>query len=286
MTSGKVVTTVGYERRNNDALKITNRERFTAYMQDEQPLKPANILNIVATNQGKRPLTREYPVAKALTSQQVAAFMEEGHVVVDARSSAEFGAGHISGSYNIQMSGSEFEQRVGWVTPDNSPIILVTDSAESAQRCIYNMAFIALDSQVTGFLDGGIDAWMAAGRPVETIAQIDVYSLRRRLSENGLQVLDVREDDEWDEGHIQNAHFMPYTSLAPQLDIPARVDELPLTHDQSIAVTCATGKRSSTAISMLRRHGYKHLYNVTGGMEAWEKAGFQMIDASGNICNI
>ena len=75
------------------------------------------------------------------------------------------------------------------------------------------MAFIALDSQVTGFLDGGIDAWMEAGRPVETISQIDVYSLRRRLSENGLQVLDVREDDEWDEGHIENAHFMPYTGL-------------------------------------------------------------------------
>ena len=78
----------------------------------------------------------------------------------------------------------------------------------------------------------------------------------------------------------------PTPVWSPQLDIPARVDELPLTHDQSIAVTCATGQRSSTAISMLRRHGYKHLYNVTGGMEAWEKAGFQMLDASGNICII
>ena len=71
-------------------------------MQDEQPLKPANILNIVATNQGKRPLTStEYPIAKALTPQQVDALIEEGHIVVDARSSAEFGAGHIVGSYNM-----------------------------------------------------------------------------------------------------------------------------------------------------------------------------------------
>ena len=67
-------------------------------MQDEQPLKPANILNIVATNQGKRPLTKEKPIAKALTPQQVVVLMEEGHILVDARSSAEFGAGHIFGS--------------------------------------------------------------------------------------------------------------------------------------------------------------------------------------------
>jgi hydroxyacylglutathione hydrolase len=255
-------------------------------MQDEQPVKPANILNIVATNQGIRPLTAEIPVAKALSPQQVEDLMEEGHVLVDARSSAEFGAGHIPGAYNVQMASSEFEQRVGWVTPDNSTIILVTDSTEDAQLCIYNMAFIALDSNVAGFLDGGIDSWMGAGKPVETIRQIDVFSLQNDLSTNGLQVLDVREDDEWDEGHIDTATFMAYTSLVPQLDIPAKIDKLPWSPDQYIAVTCATGKRSSTAISILRRHGFKHLYNVTGGMEAWENAGFKMIDAAGNICNV
>ena len=254
-------------------------------MQDEQPVKPANILNIVATNQGKQPITDGIPVAKALNPQQVEDLLAQGHVIVDARSSAEFGAGHISGAYNVQMSSSEFEQRVGWVTPDNCPIILVTNSAEDAQKCIYNMAFIALDSQVAGFLDGGIDAWMGAGKAVQTVDQIDVHALQHRLSTNGLRVLDVREEDEWDEGHISSAAFMTYTSLVPQLDIPARIDKLPWSHDDSIAVTCATGKRSSTAISILRRHGYKHLYNVTGGMEAWENAGFEMVDAAGNICN-
>ena len=91
--------------------------------------------------------------------------MAKGHVVVDARSSAEYGVGHIPGAYNVQMSISEFEQRVGWVTPDDVSIILVTDSTEGAQRCIYNMAFIALDSNVSGFLDGGIESWMGAGKP-------------------------------------------------------------------------------------------------------------------------
>jgi hydroxyacylglutathione hydrolase len=276
---------VGYERRFNDALKIKQRERFVAYMQEEQPVKPANILNIVATNQGRFPLTPTTPKARPLSPAQVKELSVQGHAIVDARSTATFGAGHIAGSYNVQMSSSEFEQRVGWVVPDSTPIILVTDNDADAQKCIYNMAFIALDQFVTGYLDDGIDGWMAAGYPVETIPQMDVHTLHHKLSINGLQVLDVRESDEWDDGHIEGAHFMSYTSLAQQLDIPPQIDQLTVTTDQNIAVTCATGKRSSTAISLMRRHGYKHLYNVTGGMEAWEKAGFKMVDAAGNVCN-
>lgn len=254
-------------------------------MQDEQPLKPANILNIVATNQGKLPLTPAIPKAKPLSVTQVKDLMAQGHAIVDARSSAEYGSGHIAGSFNVQMSSDEFEQRVGWVVPDNTPIILVTDSDADAQKCIYNMAFIALDSFVAGYLEGGVEAWMATGEPLETTPQIDVHTLNHKLSVNGLQVLDVREDDEWDEGHIEGAHFMPYTSLAQQLDTPPQIDKLALTAEQSIAVTCATGKRSSTAISLLKRQGYKHLYNVTGGMEAWENAGFKMLDGAGNVCS-
>lgn len=252
-------------------------------MQDEQPLKPANILNIVATNQGKRPLTQETPRAKALTPAQLAALAEEGHYIVDCRNSAEFGAGHIAGSINVQLSSSEFEQRVGWMVPDDAPIVLVTSKDADAQRAIYNMAFVALDSQVKGFLKGGVDAWMDDGRSLATVPQMDVHTLQHRLSVNGLQVLDVREQEEWDDGHIASARFMPYTSMVQQLDIPPQLDQLELTPDQHIAVTCATGKRSSTAISVMRRHGYTHLYNVTGGMQAWENAGFEMLDETGCV---
>ena len=255
-------------------------------MQDDQPVKPANILNIVAMNQGKRPLTSEKPIAKPLSPAQLKEMMAGGTAVVDTRVSAEFGAGHIIDAINVQMSTSEFEQRVGWVVEDDTAIILITKSAEKAQQCIYNMAFIGLDQFVVGYLDGGMDAWMEAGEPIHTIPQMDVHTLNHRLSTNGLQVLDVREDDEWEEGHIQNAHFMPYTSMARQLTIPAQLDKMDLEFDQSIAVTCATGKRSSTAISLMQRHGYKNLYNVTGGMTAWKNAGFEMLDGEGQVCNL
>ncbi|MFT5193325.1 MAG: hydroxyacylglutathione hydrolase, partial [Candidatus Promineifilaceae bacterium] len=98
--------------------------------------------------------------------------------------------------------------------------------------------------------------------------------------------LDVRSADEWDDGHIEVAHHMTFTSMVPQVTAPAQIDDLKITHDQSIGVVCATGQRSSTAISLLLRHGYKHLYNVTGGMAAWEDAGFPMLNGDGAACNI
>lgn len=255
-------------------------------MDEDQPIKPANILNIVATNQGKRDITRGRPRAKPLTPEDVEALVAEDHYLIDTRSSPDFGGGHVAGSINVQLSSSEFEQRIGWVVPDDSPIILLTEKDADAQKAIYNMAFIGLDQFVVGFLEGGLPAWMNSGRPVHTTPQIGVFTLQEHLTTNGMRVLDVREQDEWDDGHIEGSVLMPYTHLAPQLGRPPRFDELGLSKDDSIAVTCATAKRSSTAIGLLLREGYTKLFNVTGGMEAWENAKLPMVDAQGNACGI
>ena len=255
-------------------------------MQDDQPLKPANILNIVATNQGKRPLTKYRPQAASLSATQVQEYIDQGHIIVDTRSSAEFGAGHIPGAINVQLSSDEFEQRVGWMTPPDAPLILVTGKDDDAQTAVHKMAFIALNTQVTGYLQGGITAWIQAGKNLTIVPQIAVHTLQHKLTVNGMQVIDVREQDEWDEGHIKMAHLLPYTRMVPQLTSPARLDSLNLSKEQSIAITCATGKRSSTAVSIMLREGYKNLYNVTGGMEAWKSANFPMLDGEGNICKL
>jgi hydroxyacylglutathione hydrolase len=160
------------------------------------------------------------------------------------------------------------------------------DRDEQAQEAIYKMAFVALDTRVSGYVAGGIEGWIEAGKPIDSVPQITVQDLERKLAPNGLQILDVRDSEEWDEGHIEAAHFLPYTRMVNQINSQAMLDSLALDKEQPIAVTCATGKRSSTAISVMKRAGYKNLYNVTGGMEAWEAAGLRMIDGEGNVCNI
>ncbi|MCP4230324.1 MAG: hypothetical protein GY771_09280, partial [bacterium] len=109
-------------------MKYKNKEDFTAYMQDDQPVKPSNILNIVAVNQGKRPLTMQTPVAERMTPEQVCKHIKAGNIVVDSRSSGAFCMGHVPGAYNVQLGSMEFEQRIGWVTPVDTSIVLVADN--------------------------------------------------------------------------------------------------------------------------------------------------------------
>jgi hydroxyacylglutathione hydrolase len=261
-------------------------------MQEDQPVMPANILNVVATNQGKLPLTPEGGrAARPLTVEEVVVQLQAGQVIVDTRSQGEFGAGHIPGALNMQLSSGEFEQRVGWVAPADAPIILVSRNEADAQFANYKMAFIALDGRIAGFLEGGMDAWRQAGLAVAALPQLDVHTLHERLATSGIKVLDVRERDEWAEGHVEGAVQMSFKEMREHLG------DLPFSPQDELAIICASGKRSSTAAAVLLRAGFGHgdqeqggpggrLYNVAGGMVAWKKSGYRMLDADGNACSI
>lgn len=237
-----------------------------------QPARPANILNIVAINQGKLPLTMGAPEAAGLDADRFEDLSAERHVVVDTRSSAAFGSGHVPGSYNIHLSSSEFEQRVGWVTPPDDPILLVLDGDELVERALRALAFIGLDQRVVGYLKGGIGAWIRAGKRVATLPQISVHDLHRNVGKSGsMKLLDVREPVEWDAGHIERAHRMSYK------DLREHIDELALNRDDAVSVICAMGSRSGTASSILKVNGFRNVHNVTGGMAAWSSAGLPTV---------
>lgn len=241
-------------------------------MTQGQPARPANILNIVAINQGKLPLTVEAPEATALDPDHFADLCADDHIAVDTRSSAAFGSGHVPGSYNIHLSSSEFEQRIGWVTPPDDPILLVLDRDELVERALRALAFIGLDQRVVGYLKGGISAWISTGKRVATLPQISVHEVQRNLEQNGtMKLLDVREKVEWDGGHIEGAHHMSYK------DLRERIDELTLNPDEDVSVICAMGARSGTASSILKVSGFQNVRNVTGGMAAWSSAGLPTI---------
>ena len=82
-----------------------------------------------------------------------------------------------------------------------------------------------------------------------------------------LKILDVRDQGEWEEGHIKGAIHIPYYFLEHRL--------LELDNSQPMALICASGQRSSIACSLLQGHSFTQLFNVIGGMEAWEEAGFE-----------
>ncbi|EKU47525.1 MULTISPECIES: rhodanese-like domain-containing protein [Brevibacterium] len=77
---------------------------------------------------------------------------------------------------------------------------------------------------------------------------------------DGAAIIDVREDDEWEAGHIEGAIHVPLGEL------PERLDDLPL--DDDMYIICRTGGRSLRATAWLNLNGFD-AYNVEGGMGSW-----------------
>jgi len=110
-----------------------------------------------------------------------------------------------------------------------------------------------------------MSTWQEADLPTQQLEQITVETLHSMRHD--LKILDARDQSEWEEGHIKGAIHIPYYFLVERLQ--------ELANTQPLAVICASGQRSSIACSLLQKHGFTQLFNVVGGMEAWDDAGLE-----------
>jgi hydroxyacylglutathione hydrolase len=87
---------------------------------------------------------------------------------------------------------------------------------------------------------------------------------RRRAAE--VQVLDVRERSEWDDGHIPGSIHTPYHDIR---GVPDGIDR-----ERPVAAICSSGQRAAVAASLLQRHGARTVLHVVGGgVGSWARAG-------------
>jgi hydroxyacylglutathione hydrolase len=258
---GKRTTTIGYERRFNAALQQHPREAFARYVLSDNPGIPAYYRRMRPLNQ-RGPDPWAAPAPRALTARDVEHLMGHGALVLDTRSNMAFGGAHIPGAINVG-NGPSLATWVGWLLPPDASLILVLDQHEQWTEIVTALARVGYE-QVTGYLMGGMASWAEAALPIAQVLQWSVEELRERLATDGLQVLDVRTDAEWDAGHIAGATHCPLP------DLPTRVDGLP--RDRTTAVICGTGYRSSIATSLLAQHSFPSVVNVLGGMAAWDAA--------------
>jgi sulfur-carrier protein adenylyltransferase/sulfurtransferase len=91
------------------------------------------------------------------------------------------------------------------------------------------------------------------------------------LVENGTLFLDVRERDEWEEGHIPGAVFVPRGNLE------SRIESVETDRDRPIVVYCAGGSRSAFAAKSLQDLGYTNVVSLTGGYTDWKRNGFETV---------
>ncbi len=103
------------------------------------------------------------------------------------------------------------------------------------------------------------------------VKQVGVEEARDLMEKSGAVVVDVRESDEWRQGHIPEAIFIPRGFLE------LRVEEKIPDHKAPVIVQCASGTRSLLASRTLREMGYENLYNMNGGFNAWKDKGLPWV---------
>jgi glyoxylase-like metal-dependent hydrolase (beta-lactamase superfamily II)/3-mercaptopyruvate sulfurtransferase SseA len=269
--SKQTSSTIGEQRRTNYALQPMSREDFVRLTTADLPEQPRYFALDVELNRGGAAPLAALPLPAALSPAEVQRWALAGALVLDVRSAAAFGAGHVPGSINVGLQG-QFASWAGTLLPAGRPLVLVADDEAAVREAVMRLARVGLES-VAGYLAGGVAAWDAARLVLGRLGQITVDELRARRDEDpGLVVLDVRRPGEYAAGHVPGAVLIPLDRIeaeAARLGLARRV-----------AVVCAGGYRSSAAASLLLRLGSSELANVVGGTAAWIAAGLPVESAA------
>ncbi len=269
----KVSSTIGYERAHNALLRELDVERFVERSLASLGPQPPNFQAIVALNRG--PLLGAGVEATPLTPRQVELRGGEGALVVDVRTDLQFDEAHIPGAVCITSLSAGFGSRLAWIADRAEEILLVGRDDDDAVQAAKLATAVGI-RRIAGYLHGGMTSWREEGRPVATIERLAIgdLSARREAAGGALQVLDVREQREWDAGHIPGSVHTPYHDIGA---VPEGIDPgLP------VAVICASGQRAAVAASLLARYGAAEVLHVVGGgVGTWARTGGVLESSSG-----
>jgi glyoxylase-like metal-dependent hydrolase (beta-lactamase superfamily II)/rhodanese-related sulfurtransferase len=262
-------STIGREKKLNYALQARTRDEFVRLLTEDLPERPEYFTKDVEINRAGAGSLAELSPLAALTSVEVKAKQDAGALVLDTRPAAQFAESHIPGSIQIGLVG-QFASWAGTLLGLEQDIILIAEDQERAAESRMRLARVGIE-RVVGFVADGIAGWTHAGLPIARFAQVLPQELQRKLLENpdSLQVVDVRRDSEWEAGHVGGAAFVTLSRLSQ------RVDEIDRT--KPVAVYCKGGYRSTIAVGLLQRAGFRDIINVIGGFDAWQEAGLPFV---------
>lgn len=264
-------STIGEQRANNYAMKITDRDEFIKTVTDGLSAPPQYFFKDAMINKNGyesigNVLDRNVVGLDALSAK---AAIEAGALVLDTRTAEEFERGFIPGSIFIGLDGT-YAVWVGTLIDINTKLLIVASAGKETES-ILRLARVGYEN-VAGYLEGGIDTWKKANLPVDTMQSInpDEFAAMMNTSKHDA-VLDVRRPGEWDNGHAAGAEHVCLSNFAKPNGTDA-VDK-----NKPYYVHCAGGYRSVIAISMLKQKGYTNLVNVRGGWRELEKLDFPKV---------
>jgi glyoxylase-like metal-dependent hydrolase (beta-lactamase superfamily II)/rhodanese-related sulfurtransferase len=249
--SSKASSTIGFERRFNNAVRIEDKALFVAESSGLDSPKPPNMGRLVELNRG--------PHVGAAAEVRELAETPEGATLLDVRSVDDYLAGHVHGALNVPVSGGSFATKAGFVLDLEDRIVVQVASPAEAERAVRGLRSI-------GFLE--LEGYVLGGGS-EVIEPVDLDELARLL-EDGVELIDVRERDERDEGYIAGSRNIPYRLLPIcGADVPT---------DRPVVTICESGARAGIAASILAAKGVAARPVLNGGISEWAARGGQMVE--------
>jgi len=245
--SSKASTTIGFERRFNPMLASSGEDEFVSASALTRSPRPPNLDRIVELNRG--------PFVAAPTPLEERDELEPP--ILDIRPAEVFGAGHTAGAINVPLERRGFATRAAFVLlPDESPLIYAAtrEQAEDAARRLHAVGIGELQGYVLGAAE------------TETLEPVDVDELDRLVAANAVEVIDVRELHERDDGFIPGSRNIPYRLVREY------GDELK-EEGRPVVTICESGARAAVAASVLAASGVDARPVLAGGMRAWEARG-------------
>ncbi len=263
--SKETYDTLGNQKKVNYALQPQSKEQFIAAVTDGLTPPPYYFpKNVMINKTGAKTLDDVKTSIQALSPEafEVAA-NELGAVMIDTRAAQTFKDGFVPNSINIGIKG-DFAPWVGTLITDiEQPILFIADQ-ESIEEVITRLSRVGYDN-IVGYLAGGIEAWKAAGKEVDTIESISAEDFAKKYTENEgkLLVKDVRKETEYRAEHVEEAECVSLAYLSNNMAAFSK--------DETNYIHCAGGYRSMIAASILKSRGYDNIVDIAGGFAAIAK---------------
>jgi hydroxyacylglutathione hydrolase len=250
------VSTLKQQITTNPAYIAKDEASFVDTLLNDLDDHPAYYAYMASANLGGPKAPNLDPPAK-LTKAAVMSAIHSGVAVIDMRSRTAYAAGHVSGTYNIELDDS-LATYVGWLIAWETPLILVAASKEEVNTAQERLSLIG--REVTGgqVTPKALITDEASSYPTHTFAD-----LAKELPNDAVSLLDVRRNSEWQKRHIPNALHIPIHELS------SRIDEIDTTKE--LWIYCTNGYRASMAASMLSTR-VKHIVLVNDDFKNATKA--------------
>jgi hydroxyacylglutathione hydrolase len=248
-------STIGRELTTNPLLGIDDEDRFVEQLLGSLGSYPPYFLRLAEINRRGPAVLDPATTGRlaALPASAVLRLCADGAIVVDARPVPDYARAHVPGSVSIPLR-AQFATWLGWLVPAEAAIVVVRGGDQDLADLVWKAVNIGFE-RLVGELDGGIDAWTAAGQPTASTRMLRAGEIDERW-----RVLDVRQDHEFTSGHLPGAMHVELGALAPAAaDLPER----------PTLVMCGHGERAAGGASLLERAGHRDLAVLQGGAHDW-----------------